>query len=140
MDSHIPTEYEQQFAHDAKPLRAEIANLRAKLDTAEAELKLKQAEADGAGSLLLDVQQDCINEKCRADAAEARVEELIEDNAKFARESIELMESLPFVERYAWFAPLVSRRDRYYSNVGMIGRGGSFTPVGLAFRAAPSRE
>jgi len=62
-----------------------------------------------------------------------------EDNARFARESIELLETLPFVERYAWYAPLVSRRDRNYSKVGLCRWDGAFTPVGLAWRAAPAK-
>jgi len=49
------------------------------------------------------------------------------------------MEALPFVERYAWFAPRVSRRDRHYSKVGLMRRDGSFTPVGVAWRAAPAK-
>ena len=61
----------------------------------------------------------------------------VEDNAKFARESIEMMEKLPFVERYAWFAPMVSTHDRHYPTVRMIKRDGSFTEVGVAWRGAP---
>ena len=60
----------------------------------------------------------------------------VEDNAKFAAESVEMLEKLPFVERYAWYAPMVSSHDRQYSKVGMIKRGGVFTPVGLAWRNA----
>ncbi len=63
-----------------------------------------------------------------------------EDNAEFARESIELLETLPFVERYAWYAPRVSRRDRHYSKVALCRRDGSFTSVGLAWRAAGSES
>ena len=61
----------------------------------------------------------------------------VEDNAKFARESIEMLEKLPFVERYAWFAPLVSSHDRQYPTVRMIKKDRTFTPVGLAWRSAP---
>ena len=64
----------------------------------------------------------------------------VEDNAKFARESIEMMEKLPFVERYAWYAPMVSRHDRQYPTVRMINRDKTFTPVGLAWRSAPERH
>ncbi len=61
----------------------------------------------------------------------------VEDNARFARDSIRMMEALPFVERYAWFAPLVSRHDDIYPTVGMIKRNGTFTPVGLAWISSP---
>jgi len=64
----------------------------------------------------------------------------VEDNAKFARESIEMMEKLPFVERYAWYAPRVSSHDRQYSKVGMISRDGKFTLVGIAWREAPKKQ
>src|SRR5262249_12111466 len=37
----------------------------------------------------------------------------VADNARFAADSIAMMESLPYVERYAWFAPLVSSHDKY---------------------------
>jgi len=58
----------------------------------------------------------------------------VDDNARFAAGSVTMMESLPFVERYAWFAPLVSSRDESYGTVGLCERDGSLTPVGLAFR------
>ena len=61
----------------------------------------------------------------------------VEDNARFARESISMLEGLPFVERYAWYAPIVSRHDRNYPTVRMINRDRTFTPVGLAWRASP---
>ena len=64
----------------------------------------------------------------------------VEDNAKFARESIRMLEALPFVERYAWYAPLVSRHDRQYSTVGMCRRDGTFTPVGLAWKSSPALD
>ncbi|MEK7767169.1 MAG: glycosyl hydrolase [bacterium] len=60
-----------------------------------------------------------------------------EDNARFARASIEMLEVLPCVERYAWFAPLVSSRDKYYPHVALCQRDGTFTPIGLAWRSAP---
>ncbi len=58
----------------------------------------------------------------------------VEDNARFARDSILLLESLPYVERYAWFAPRVSPTDAYYSTVGLVNRDDSLTPVGIAYR------
>jgi hypothetical protein len=61
----------------------------------------------------------------------------VEDNALFARESIKMLEALPFVERYAWFAPLVSSRDRNYPTVGLMKRDGTFTPVGLVWKSSP---
>jgi hypothetical protein len=51
---------------------------RAKLKRIEAELILAKAEAAGAGSLLLDVQQDCIRERQRAEAAENALREIAE--------------------------------------------------------------
>ncbi len=60
----------------------------------------------------------------------------IEDNAKFAAESIAMMERLPCVERYAWFAPLVSADDAFYPTVALCHPDGSLTPVGVAWRAA----
>jgi len=61
----------------------------------------------------------------------------VEDNARFARDSVRLLESLPFVERYAWFAPFVSTRDPNYPTVRMLTREGVLTPVGLAWVSAP---
>ncbi|MEK7477379.1 MAG: glycosyl hydrolase [Candidatus Coatesbacteria bacterium] len=61
----------------------------------------------------------------------------VEDNARFARESQVLMESLAFVERYAWFAPLVSTSDKSYPTVRMMTPEGALTPVGLAWVSAP---
>jgi len=61
----------------------------------------------------------------------------VDDNARFARESIRMMEALPFVERYAWFAPLVSTHDRNYPTVRMMTRDGTLTPVGEAWVSAP---
>jgi len=63
----------------------------------------------------------------------------VDDNARFARESINMLESLPYVERYAWYAPLVSRHDRQYPAVGMCRRDGALTPVGLAWRSSPDK-
>jgi len=61
----------------------------------------------------------------------------VEDNARFAAESVEMLESLPFLERYAWFAPLVPADDDFGPTVALCAPDGSLTPVGLAWRAAP---
>ncbi len=63
-----------------------------------------------------------------------------QDNAEFAKASVEMMETLPYVERYAWFAPLVSADDQYYPTVALISPDGSFTPVGLAWRTVPVKR
>jgi hypothetical protein len=60
----------------------------------------------------------------------------VEDNASFAAESAKMMEALPFVERYAWFAPLVSPDDESYGTVRLCLPDGTLTPVGLAYRDA----
>jgi len=60
----------------------------------------------------------------------------VEDNARFAAESARMMDSLPFVERYAWFAPLVNPDDESYGTVGLCLPDGTLTPVGLAYRDA----
>ena len=64
----------------------------------------------------------------------------VEDNAKFARDSIEMMESLPFVERYAWWAPLVAADNKHYPTVALCRPDGSLTPVGDAWCSAPARN
>ncbi len=64
----------------------------------------------------------------------------VEDNARFARDSVALLESLPYVERYAWFAPRVSREDKYYPTVALVGDGDRLTTVGVAYRDAAARE
>jgi len=56
--------------------RATINDLKKKLAEAESKIVLTRAEADGAGSLLLDVQADCISDKQRAEKAEAERDEL----------------------------------------------------------------
>ena len=61
-----------------------------------------------------------------------------EDNARFAKETVEMMERLPFVERYAWFTSYWSTKDRSYPDPGQADRNG-YTPVGLAWIAAPAR-
>jgi hypothetical protein len=60
----------------------------------------------------------------------------VEDNARFVAEAIPMLESLPFLERYAWFAPLSPATDRNYPTVALCRPDGSFTPVGTAYREA----
>jgi Glycosyl hydrolase catalytic core len=61
-----------------------------------------------------------------------------EQQAKFASKTIEMLETLPFVERYAWFSlPPWNKdgRDRtslYYEDGGL-------TPAGVAYRKGPTR-
>ena len=52
-------------------VKAKLTEMEAKLAEAESKVVLTRAEADGAESLLLDVQADCISEKQRADKLEA---------------------------------------------------------------------
>ena len=61
----------------------------------------------------------------------------VDDNARFAAESVAMLESLPFVECYAWFAPLVPADDDFVPTVALCAPDGSLTPVGLAWRVAP---
>ena len=69
-------------------LRDQLADRGLALEAAEEEcaslngkLILAKAEAEGAGSMMLSVQQDCINERLRADAAEYKAKRW-EDVAK----------------------------------------------------------
>lgn len=58
-----------------------------------------------------------------------------ERQAKFASKSIELLETLPFVERYAWFAlPQSKGNDR----TSLYYRDGSLTPAGVAYKTGPT--
>jgi hypothetical protein len=60
-----------------------------------------------------------------------------EQQAEFASKSIEMLETLPFVERYAWFSlpPWMKdgsdRTSLYYQN-------GDLTPAGVAFQKGPA--
>lgn len=60
----------------------------------------------------------------------------VEDNTRFAAGSVAMMESLPFVERYAWFTPLSRPGDGAYGTVGLCRPDGTLTSVGVAFRDA----
>ncbi|UCC69568.1 MAG: RNA polymerase [Armatimonadota bacterium] len=62
-----------------------------------------------------------------------------EDNARFAREVIPMLESLPFVERYAWFSSKVTPSDRYYPTTGLYESADKITVVGAAYRDADKR-
>jgi hypothetical protein len=57
-----------------------------------------------------------------------------EDNARFARESIAMLESLPFLERYAWFS--TSKTRGIYATVGLYETADEITVVGEAYRDA----
>jgi len=59
-----------------------------------------------------------------------------EDNARFARGAIPMLESLPFVERYAWFSSKVTPDDRYYPTTGLYEAADKITVVGIAYRDA----
>jgi Glycosyl hydrolase catalytic core len=62
----------------------------------------------------------------------------VEDNAAFAAAAVPMLESLPFVERYAWFA--VQPQGKDYSKVGLYdAKKRLLTPVGSAYRDARSR-
>jgi len=58
----------------------------------------------------------------------------VEDNARFARESIAMLESLPFVERYAWFSS--SKTEGSYATTGLYETIDEITLVGEAYRDA----
>ncbi len=60
-----------------------------------------------------------------------------EDNARFARETIAMLESLPFVERYAWFSS--SKTGGIYATVGLYETAEEITIVGEAYRDADKR-
>ena len=62
-----------------------------------------------------------------------------EDNARFARESVAMLESLPFVERYAWFSSKVTPSDRIYPTTGLYWTADNITEVGVAYREADKR-
>jgi hypothetical protein len=57
----------------------------------------------------------------------------VEDNARFAEAACELLESLPYVERYAWFA--VNPQGKEYSKVGLFSSNHhKLTVVGEVYR------
>jgi lysophospholipase L1-like esterase len=61
----------------------------------------------------------------------------VEDNATFATAAAAMLETLPFVERYAWFA--VQPQGKDYSKVGLFDADKRMlTPVGIAYRDAQS--
>jgi hypothetical protein len=56
------------------------------------------------------------------------------DNARFARDSVLMLESLPFVERYAWFSSKWDPGDQYYPTTGLYVDAEHITEVGVAYR------
>ncbi|MHC4481768.1 MAG: glycosyl hydrolase, partial [Planctomycetota bacterium] len=62
-----------------------------------------------------------------------------EDNARFAREAVAMLESLPFVERYAWFTTNVTPEGKHYPTVGLYHTAEEITVVGEAYRDADKR-
>jgi len=59
----------------------------------------------------------------------------VEDNARFARESAEMMERLPFVERYAWYTTYEPATSDYYGHVSLYEpETKSLTLIGRAYR------
>ena len=59
-----------------------------------------------------------------------------EEQAEFARKASELLESLPYVERYAWFVISPYRREAGFeaANFNLYDENGDVTEVGLAYR------
>lgn len=57
------------------------------------------------------------------------------DNARFARDTIKLMDSLPYVERYAWFTDWPGYDDKVYPTVGLYKKNlKTLSPVGISYR------
>jgi hypothetical protein len=59
-----------------------------------------------------------------------------QDNARFAREAILMLESLPFVERYAWWSTKLYASDPHYPTAGLYWSADKITEVGVAYRDA----
>ncbi|HEU4342092.1 MAG TPA: glycoside hydrolase family protein [Candidatus Binatia bacterium] len=59
-----------------------------------------------------------------------------EQQAKFASKSIAMLETLPFVERYAWFSLRQSRDGS--DRTSLYYRDGNLTPVGVAYKTGPT--
>jgi hypothetical protein len=65
----------------------------------------------------------------------------VQDNATFARDAALLLESLPYVERYAWFSSKWTPKSEHYSQVGLYDeQTQALTPVGQAYRGQPKRD
>jgi hypothetical protein len=65
----------------------------------------------------------------------------VQDNAAFARDAIAMLETLPFVERYAWFSSKWKPSLKHYSQVGLYDeQARTLTPVGQAYREQPKRD
>ncbi|HEX2226270.1 MAG TPA: glycoside hydrolase family protein [Candidatus Binatia bacterium] len=58
-----------------------------------------------------------------------------EQQAEFAAKSVEMLERLPFVERYAWFSLPPSTKDGS-DTTALYDQNGEPTPVGIAYRKA----
>jgi hypothetical protein len=55
--------------------------------------------------------------------------------AEFATKSVEMLETLPFVERYAWYSLPPGTKDRNDSTA-LYNENGEPTPVGIGYRRA----
>jgi hypothetical protein len=60
-----------------------------------------------------------------------------EQQAKFASKSIEMLETLPFVERYAWFSLPPWMKDGS-DRISLYYQNGDLTPAGVAFQKGPA--
>jgi hypothetical protein len=60
-----------------------------------------------------------------------------EQQAKFAWKSIEMLETLPFVERYAWFSLPPWMKDGS-DRISLYYQNGDLTPAGVAFQKGPA--
>jgi hypothetical protein len=54
--------------------------------------------------------------------------------AEFATKSVEMLETLPFVERYAWYSLPPGTKDR--NSTALYNENGEPTPVGIGYRRA----
>ena len=62
-----------------------------------------------------------------------------EQQAKFASKSIEMLETLPFVERYAWYSLPPWMKDGSDRN-SLYYQDGDLTPAGIAYQKGPTRS
>lgn len=61
----------------------------------------------------------------------------VDDNVKFATDAVKMLESLPFVERYAWYGTRWEPDQENYPTSGLYNdRTHWLTPVGRAYRTA----
>ncbi len=59
-----------------------------------------------------------------------------EVQAEFARRSVAMLESLPYVERYAWFSVPPHREDPQNTQRSLYFENGTASPIGIAYRDA----